>query len=123
LVERRKGERYVLPEIYSKYITFKIRKASGEFVDAELFNFGPGGISIKSRQELLVHSTIECLISAPKSLSKEIPFTGKIKYCIQEESGEDFLIGAEIIETTDKIWFDLFLKVHDFIKGRIGEIY
>jgi len=122
-VERRKGERYVLPEIYSKYITFKIRKASGEFVDAELFNFGPGGISIKSRQELLVHSTIECLISAPKSLSKEIPFTGKIKYCIQEESGEDFLIGAEIIETTDKIWFDLFLKVHDFIKGRIGEIY
>lgn len=122
-MERRKGERYVLPEIYGKYVTFKVRKAAGDLVDAELFNFGPGGISIKSRQELLVHSTIECFISAPKSLSKEVSFTGKIKYCIQEESGGDYLIGAEIVETSDKVWFALFSEVHDFIKGRIGEIY
>jgi hypothetical protein len=122
-MERRKGERYVLPELYSKYITFKARKVSGDFVDAELFDFGSGGIRIKSRQGLSVHSTIECFISAPKSLTKEVSFTGKIKYCIQEESGGDYLIGAEIVETSDKVWFALFSEVHDFIKGRIGEIY
>lgn len=103
MLERRKGERYALPEIYSEYITLKVRKASGDFEDAELFNFSPGGVRLKSRQELLVHSTIECLISAPKSLSKEIPFTGKIKYCTLEESGKGYLIGAEIIDTSDKV--------------------
>lgn len=36
LMERRKGERFVLPELYSKYNTFKIRKISGDFLDANL---------------------------------------------------------------------------------------
>ena len=49
-------------------------------------------------------------------------FTGKIKYCIQEEPMGDYLIGAEIIETGDKIGFEVFLKVYDFIKERIGDI-
>jgi len=34
----------------------------------------------------------------------------------------DYQIGAEIIETGDKIGFEVFLKVHDFIKERIGDI-
>jgi len=34
----------------------------------------------------------------------------------------DYLIGAEIIETGDKIGFEVFLKVYDFIKERIGDI-
>ena len=50
-------------------------------------------------------------------------FTGKIKYCIQEEPMGDYQIGAEIIETGDKIGFEVFLKVHDFIKERIGDIF
>jgi hypothetical protein len=121
--ERRKEERYVVPEIYRQYILFKVKKVSGDAVDAELFNFSPRGISIKSRCRFTVDSPIECLISAPKSLTKEIPFTGKIKYCIEDEPGGDYLIGAEIIRTSDKVWFDLFLKVHDFIKERIGDIF
>jgi hypothetical protein len=122
-MERRKEERYIMPEIYRKYITFKVRKVSGDLVDVELFNFSPKGISIKSRYGLPVHSVIECLIGVPKSLTKEIPFTGKIKYCIQDEPGGDYLIGAEIIRADDKIWFEIFSKVHDFIKERIGGIY
>jgi hypothetical protein len=122
-MERRKGERYIMPEIYRKYITFKVRKFAGDFVDVELFNFSPRGISIKSRYGLPVNSAIECLISAPKSLTKEIPFTGKIKYCIQDEPGGDYLIGAEIVKMSDKVWFDIFSKVHDFIKGKIGDIF
>ena len=122
-MERRKVERYVVPEIYRKYVTFKIREVSGNFVDAELFNFTSHGIRIKSRYELPFDSTIECLISVPKSLTEEIPFTGKIKYCIQEEPMGDYLIGIEIIETSDKIGFGVFLKVYDFIKERIGDLF
>ena len=35
----------------------------------------------------------------------------------------NYLIGVEIIETSDKVWFDLFSKIHNFIKGRMGEIF
>jgi hypothetical protein len=123
MMERRKGERHVVPEIYREYITFKVREVSRDFVDAELLNFSPNGIRIKSRYELPFDSTIECLVSVPKSLTKEISFMGKIKYCIQEEPMGDYLIGVEIIETGDEIAFELFLKVHDFIKERIGDIF
>ena len=122
-MERRKEERHVVPEIYGKYITFKVRKVSGDFVDAELFNFTSSGIRIKSRYELPFDSIIECMVSMPKSLTKQIFFTGKIRYCIQEEPMGNYLVGIKIIETSDKIWFDLFSKVHHFIKGRIGEIF
>jgi len=122
-MERRKEERHVVPEIYGKYITFKVRKGSGDFVDAELFNFTRNGIRIKSGHELPFGSIIECIVSVPKSLTKQIFFTGRIKYCIQEEPMGNYLIGVEIIETGDQVWFDLFSKIHDFIKERIGEIF
>ena len=122
-MERRKEERHVVPEIYRSYITFKVRKVSGDFVDAELFNFTRNGIRIKSRYELPLGSIIECMVSVPKSLTKQILFTGKIRYCVQEEPMGNYLMGVEIIETIDKVWFDLFSKVHDFIKERIGEIF
>jgi hypothetical protein len=122
MTERRKGERLVLPDPYRKDITFKFRGVSGDFADAELFNFSPHGIRIRSRYELPFGSTIECLVSVPKSLTKEIPFRGKIKYCIQEEPMGKYVIGAEIIETGDKLAFDLFSKIHDFMKERIDGI-
>jgi len=122
-MERRKGERYVVPEIYRKYITLKVRKVSGEFVPMELLDFSPNGIRIKSSYGLSVNSEIECLISAPKSLTKEVPFIGKIKYCIQDESEGDYLMGAEIIESSDRSGLKIFSEIHDFIKERMGEIF
>jgi len=123
MIERRKGERYAVPEIYQKYITLKVRKASGGFVPMELLDFSPKGIRIKSSYGLSVNSSIECLISAPKSLTKEVPFIGKVKYCIQEESEGDYLIGAEIIETSDRSGFEVFSEIHNFIKERMGDIF
>ena len=121
-MERRKRERYVVPEIYRKFITFKVRGVSGDFVDAELFNFTSNGIRIKSRSELPFDSTIECLISVPKSFPEEILLTGKIRYCIQEEPMGVYLIGVEIIENDNELEFGVFLKVYDFIKERIKEL-
>ncbi len=71
-----------------------------------------------------IGSAIQCFISAPKSLAKEIPFTGKIKYCTEDEPGGDYLIGAEIIGTSD-LGYGLIslLKVHDVIKRKIGDIF
>ena len=120
-MERRRGERLVVPDLYRKYITFKVREVSGDFVDAELFNFSSRGIRIKSRYELPFGSTIECLVSVPKSFTKEVPFKGKIKYCIQEEPMGNYLIGAEILEPRDQIALELFLRTHDFTKERIDD--
>jgi hypothetical protein len=122
MMEKRKGERLVVPDLCRKYITFKVRGVSGDFVDAELFNLSPQGIRIRSRYELPFDSTIECLVSVPKSFTREIPFKGRIKYCIQEEPMGNYLIGAEIIETADKTAFELFSKIDGFMKGRIDNI-
>ena len=123
MLERRERERHVVPEIYRKYILLKVRKASGEFVPMELLDFSPKGIRMKSSYSISVDSAIECLISAPKSITKEIPFVGKIKYCIQDELEGDYLMGAEIIETSDRPGFEIFSEVRNFIKERIGEIF
>ena len=123
MMERRKEERHVVPEIYRKYITFKVRKGSGEFVPMELLDFSLNGIRIKSPYGLSVDSAIECIIAVPKSLTKEILFIGKVKYCIQDEPVGDYLIGAEVVETDDQIGFEVFSKVHNFIKERIGDIF
>jgi hypothetical protein len=123
MAERRKGARTVVPQIYREYITFKIKEKSGEFVDAELLDFGPYGIRAKNRLAFPVDSAIECLISIPKSLTKEIPFTAKIKYSLPNEPEGDYLIGAEILQTGDPLWLNVFSRVHDFIKERMGEIF
>ena len=123
MTERRNEERHGVPEIYRKYITFKARAGSGEFVPMKLLDFSHQGIRMKSSHGLSVDSRIECMIAAPKSFSKEILFVGKVKYCIQDRSAGGFVIGAEVVETNDQIGFKLFSKVHDFIKERIGEIF
>ena len=123
MMERREEERHAVPEIYRKYIALKVRRASGEFITVKLLDFSPKGIRIKSPYEIPVDSEIECLIPAPKSLTKEVPFIGQIKYCIVDEFDGDYLMGAEITETSDRLGFEIFSEVHDFIKERMGEIF
>ena len=123
MTERRKEERLVVPEIYRKYVTFKARKGSGEFLPMKLLDFSHSGIRMKSPHGLSVDSDIECMIAAPKSFTKEILFIGKIKYCIQDEPEGDYLIGAEVVEMTDQIGFEIFSKVHNFIKERMGDVF
>jgi hypothetical protein len=122
MTERRRGERLVFPDLYRKYISFKVREVSGDFVDAELFNFSPRGIRIRSRYELPFNSTIECLISVPESFKEGIPFKGRIKYCIQEEPMGNYVIGAEIIEPGDGAPFEIFSKIDGFMKERIDDV-
>jgi len=121
--ERREEKRQVVPEIYRKYITLKVRGTSGEFDPVKLLDFSPRGIRMKSSNEIPVDSLIECLISAPQSITKEIPFIAVVRHCIQDELEEDYLMGAEIIETSDRSGFEIFSEVHDFIKERMGDVF
>jgi len=123
MVERRKGERYAVPGICRQYITFKIKQESGELVPGELVDFSLYGIKMSGPSRLPVDSEVECLINVPKSLTKENPFVGKIKYSVHEDPDGKYLTGAEIIGTMDMMWLEIFSKVHDFIEERIGEIF
>lgn len=122
-MERRRGKRQEVPELYREYIALKIRKDSDEWVDIELLDFSQQGIRIMSPFALSIESTVDCLVSAPHSLSKEVSFIAKIIYCIKDDMEGDYLVGAEIMQSEDELWFDLFSKVHDFIRERIGKIY
>jgi hypothetical protein len=123
MTERRKEERHVVPEIYREYVTFNVRKGSGEFVPMELLDFSQNGIRMKSPHRLSADLGIECMIAAPKSFTKEILFVARVKYCMQDEPEGDYLIGAEVVETNDQPGFELFSKVHNFIRERIGKIF
>lgn len=122
-MERRRETRQEVPELYREYVALKIRKDSSEWVPIELLDFSQQGIRIMSPFSLPLHSILECLVSVPQSLSKEVHFVAKIIYCIQDDPEEDYLVGAEIMQSEDGLWFDLFSKVHDFIKERVGKIY
>ncbi len=123
MMERRKEKRYSVPEIYSKYVTLRIRKDPGDFLFVDLLDFSPDGIRIRHPSLVPADSSVECLTSIPKSLSREIAFVARVKYCIQEEGDENYLIGAEITRTKEELWLEIFSKAHDFIKERMGEIY
>ena len=66
-------------------------------------------------------SMIDCIISAPEFMTKEISFSLRVKYC-QFVSGH-YEIGAEIESVADKTWFDIFTEIHNFIIERDGTIY
>ena len=121
--ERRKEKRYAVPEIYTKYVSLSIRKAPDEFQPVDLLDFSLEGIKIRNPSSLPMDCSIECIISIPKSLSREVSFNARIRYCVQEEGDENYLIGAEILQSGKNLWLEIFSKTHDFIKERIGKIY
>lgn len=122
--ERRKETRYHVPEIYRKYIVFKIKDLKNNFIQTVLLDFSRHGIRLHSSHRVENASTLECIISVPASLKKEIGFMAKVRYCIEDDtSPHDFIIGAEIVEISDRLWFNVFEKVHDFIRDRMGKVF
>jgi len=113
--EKRREARYTVPEIYKEHITLKIKKESGEFVAGELLNISLSGIKIKDPFALAVGSIIECSISIPEFITKEIPFNARVAYCIEDKVDGKYLIGGEITQTSEQLWVDIFFRVHDFI--------
>ena len=117
--EKRREARYTVPEIYQERITLKIKKDSGEFVAAELLNISLSGIKIKDPFALAVGSIIECSISISEFITKEIPFSARVAYCIEDRADGKYLIGAEIARTSEQLWVDVFFRVHDYIDANL----
>ncbi len=120
--DRRKEARQSVPELYQKYIELKVRKEPEGFMAVELLDFSPSGIRMRLPFVPDMDAAIQCLISIPRSLSKEISFFVMMKYFTEDEQGR-YLAGAEVIETSDRLWLNLFSKVHDFIKQRMNDIF
>ncbi len=115
MIERRKEIRYTIPEIYQTYMKLRIKVDTGEFLPALLVNVSLRGIKIRSFSELAVGSVTDCLISMPGSLAEEIPFSTEIHYCYEDKQSAGFLVGAEIIQTSERLWVKAFFRIHDFI--------
>ena len=122
MYDRRREIRYTVPEIYRFYFIFKI-KTGDSFTSSALLDFSRHGIKLKSPIRIESDSILECKISVPASLKKEIDFKIKVKYCSADDTTNDFIIGGEIVEIQDELWFNVFEKVHDFIRDRIGEVF
>jgi hypothetical protein len=115
MIERRKEIRKTIPEIYQTQMTLKIRTGSGPFTIARLLNVSLRGIKIGNSFELVPGSMIECSLSMRKSPEEEIPFYAIILYCLEDKVSGTFGIGAEIIQTSERLWVKAFFKIHDFI--------
>ena len=114
--ERRKERRCPVPAIYRKYITMETDGS-----DVCLVDFSKSGIGFVTLRELKVGTLIDCVLSAPRSLSQKVKLTVEIRFC-REINGE-YIIGSLIKKVDDELWFDLFQEVHDYILHHEDEFY
>lgn len=115
MLERRKEKRHPVPHIYQKYIGLRI-KHNEDFLPVGLLDLSEHGVRIKSPVKFSAGSVIECIVSIPESLTKEVAFKAKIRHWLKED--DSFILGAEIEEVEDRVWFRVFRKVHDFISEK-----
>jgi hypothetical protein len=118
--ERRREERFSVPDVYSRYITLKV-KVGEEFVPAVLGNFSRHGILFESPAPFEQGARTQCIIAVSLLLSREISIGINVRYCYSHEKGH--IIGAYIEDISDEVWFDVFVGVHDFIVVRQGAVY
>ena len=88
---------------------------------AVLLDFSRHGLKFSTPESLKPESVIECRLSIPLSLSKEISLTARIRHCTEVEG--NYIAGAEIDNVSEDLWFRVFEKVHDFIIDRAGGLY
>jgi len=115
VIERRREARHPVAEIYEERLTLKIRRNSGEFTSARLVDVSLRGIRIKYNHRLAIGSVVECSISIPVYLTKEVLFGVKVIYCIENRTDKSYLIGGEITQTDEQLWVSVFLRVRDFV--------
>ena len=114
-IEKRRETRYTVAEMYQKRLTLKVKGESGEFAQVKLLDISLRGIRIEYNLGLAVGSVVECSVTIPTYLTKEVFFSVKVIYCIENRTERSYLIGAEITQTDEQLWVNVFLRVYDFI--------
>jgi hypothetical protein len=110
--EKRRKKRYDVSDACRQYITLKV-KSGNEFVSAILGNFGRNGILFECPVSFSWGEHVECIISISLPLSSEVSFGVEIKYCYADHGSH--ILRASIDTISDEVWFDAFVKMHDFI--------
>jgi phosphoglycolate phosphatase len=120
ILERRREKRYSIPDIYSKYIEMKVTIAEN-LIPVRLLDFSEHGFRIESPVPFDEGTLRDCIVSAPRSLNKEVALTARIRHC--SEAGDVFFAGASIEAVESELWFRVFRNTLRFITERAGEVY
>ena len=118
--EQRREQRHPVPAVYQRYINLKVT-IDDVIVPVILHNFSAGGVLFESRVPFEIKTYADCVISIPRSLSREIDFDIRVKHC--QKKNNTFFIGAAIETAVDATWFNIFREVLGFIMQRQGEVY
>ncbi len=113
MIERRKEIRYTIPQLYQTQIQIKIRTGSVPFEPGRLLDVSLRGIKLSSRFRAEPGAVIGCLISPPQTTAEEVVFYAEVHYCV--ENNGSFVIGAETVQISEKVWVTLFFQIHDFV--------
>jgi hypothetical protein len=118
--ESRREQRHPVPFVYQRYIHLKV-KVDDDLVPVILHNFSGSGVLFESSVPFEREASAGCVISIPRSLSREIAFDIRVIHCTKKNDA--FFVGAAIEKAADATWFNVFREVHDFIMQRQGEVY
>ncbi|MCL4476778.1 MAG: PilZ domain-containing protein [Nitrospirae bacterium] len=110
--EKRRELRFPLPGIHQKYILMKV-KIADSFVPVVIKNFSPHGIQFTCPEPLVPDTVRDCILLSTHGIKKEVSFKVKVRYCTKQ--GPAFVVGVQTEDISDKVSFNFFKSVHDFI--------
>jgi len=117
ITEKRREKRFDAPEDSRQYIKLLV-KNGGDFVPAALANFSRNGILFASPVPFTKGQQASCILSVSLLFSRDVSFDVEVKYCYADHGSH--ITGASIEAISDKVWFDVFVEVYDFIVLRQG---
>ncbi len=111
-VEKRRDERYAVPDNCKGYITLQI-KTGNHYLPAILANFSRSGILFEIGAPLEAGSETECVMSVSLLVARDVSFKIRVKYCFKDSNS--YIIGAAVNGISDENWFDVFVEIHEII--------
>lgn len=121
MLERRKDPRLAVPETFQRYINLVIETAKGP-LPAQFIDLSLSGLSFESPIALDAGRRLSCVVSIPKSLTREVRLSFEVMHCRKLDEAM-FLVGARITEVVDEMWFKVLKNVFSFIEERKGEMF
>ena len=118
--DNRSETRYPLSDVYRQYISTHIKR-SDSYAPVLLLNFSQSGLQFRSPIALNKDVIVECTLSTSHAIRKKVHFKVRCKYCTSVVNGE-FVIGAQILEASDRANFNFFLNVYELISEAVNAL-
>lgn len=118
--DRRSEERFTLPELFHEYIQITVRIGDDE-IPVKLDDFSEHGLRVTSPVPFDPGTKRHFTVSMPKSMPRGVGLTAVIRHCL--DGTDCFLVGCQIVDVEDDMWFRVFKNSLHFITDRAGEVY